>query len=63
MSYAWGNQTVEEAKRNLVLIREMLRPIKAVAPRSDIQYWVTIFLMLGVGTLLMATLLNTSPIF
>ena len=63
MSYTWGNGKLEGAKRNLILIREMLRPVDAVVPRSDIQYWVMIFVLLGVGTLLLATLLDSSPIF
>jgi hypothetical protein len=41
----------------------MLRPVDAIVPRSDAQYWVMIFVMLGVGTLLLATLIDTSPIF
>ena len=63
MSYAWGNQIVEGAKRNLVIIRRVLRSFDAIVPRSDIQYWVTIFAMLAGATLLLATLLDTSPIF
>lgn len=60
MSYAWGNQTIGEAKRNLDLIR---RSFDAIVPRSEIQYWLMIFLMLAVSVLLLATLLDTSPIF
>jgi hypothetical protein len=63
MSYTWGNETLEGTKRHLILIRQLMRPIAAVLPRPDIQYWVMIFVMLAVGTLLLATLLDTSPIF
>ena len=63
MSHRWGNGKLEDAKRKLILLREMLRPIDAIVPHSDIQYWVMIFIMLAVGTLLLATLLDTSPIF
>ena len=30
------------SKRNLILIRRMLRPFDAIVPRSEIQYWVMI---------------------
>jgi hypothetical protein len=63
MSHAWGNQTVEGAKRNFVLIRRMLRSLDAIVPRSEIPYWTMIFVMLAVSALLLATLLETSPIF
>jgi len=63
MYYVLGNQKLGVAKRDLVRIRRMLRPVDAIVPRSDAQYWVMIFVMLGVGTLLLATLIDTSPIF
>ena len=63
MSYAWGNQTVEGAKRNLVLLRRVFGSLRAIVPRSEIHYWALIFVMLFVAALLLATLLDTSPIF
>ena len=63
MSYTWGNGKLEGTKRNLILLRRMLSSLDAIVPRSDIQYWVMIFIMLAVGTLPLATLLDTSPIF
>ena len=63
MSYTWGNQKLGDAKRTLILIRRKLRPADAIVPRSEIQYWMMIFVMLTVGTLLLATLLDTSPVF
>jgi len=63
MSYTWGNQKRGHAKRTLILIRRILRPVDTIVPRSEIQYWMMIFVMLAVGTLLLATLLDTSPVF
>ena len=56
MSYAWGNQKLGGTKRKFILV-------DAIVPRSDAQYWVMIFVMLGVGALLLATLFDTSPVF
>ena len=63
MSYAWGNQTVERATQNLALGRRVLRSLDAIVPRSETQYWVMIFAMLAGAALLLATLLDNSPIF
>ena len=63
MSHTWENEKLKGAKRNLVLIRRMLRPFDAIVPRSETQYWVMILVMLAVGILLLATLFDTSPIF
>jgi len=63
MPYTWGNEKLDGAKRNLILVRRMLTPFAVIVPRSEIQYWTIIFVMLAVGTLLLATLLDTSPIF
>jgi hypothetical protein len=63
MSHTWGNEKLKGTKRNLVLIRKILRPLDAIVPRSEAQYWVLIFVMLIVGILLLATLFDRSPIF
>jgi len=52
----WGNQKLAGAQPKFMLLN-------VIVPRSEAQYWVMIFAMLGVGTLLLATLLDTSPIF
>jgi len=56
MSCMWGNQKLAGAQPKFMLLN-------VIVPRSEAQYWVMIFAMLGVGTLLLATLLDTSPIF
>jgi hypothetical protein len=63
MSHTWGNQKLVSAKRILVRIRRIRRAGDAIVPHSDAQYWVMIFVMLGVSILLLTTLLDTSPIF
>jgi hypothetical protein len=63
MSFTWGTETLEGTKRHLILIRRTLTPFAAIIPRSDIQYWIMIFVMLVASALLLATLLDKSPIF
>ena len=55
-----GNEKLKSAKRNLVLIRKMLRPLDAIVPRSDPQYWAMICLMLIVGILLLLLTCSTN---
>jgi hypothetical protein len=60
MSYTWGDEKREDAKRYWDILR---KTAKVIVARSDLPYWVVIVLMLIVGILLLATLLDTSPIF
>ena len=60
MSHTRGIEKLKSAKRNLVLIRKMLRPLDAIVPRSDAQYWAMICLMLIVGILLLLLTCSTN---